>query len=75
MHCGHDLGPKTAAMVHVAASVAAYSMANDSTCYGREDEILTEPFRIQAGMIAVPERPGLGIDVDPEKLARYRVDC
>lgn len=75
MHCGHDLGPKTAAMVHVAASVAAYSMANDSTYYGLEDDILTEPFRIQAGEIAVPDRPGLGIDVDAEKLARYLVDC
>jgi L-alanine-DL-glutamate epimerase-like enolase superfamily enzyme len=31
MHCGHDLGPKTAAMVHIAAACPAYSLANDST--------------------------------------------
>jgi L-alanine-DL-glutamate epimerase-like enolase superfamily enzyme len=75
MHCGHDLGPKTAAMLHVAASSSAYSLANDSTYYGLEDDIITNPFQIQSGSIAVPTLPGLGIEVDPEKLRRYRVDC
>ena len=75
MHCGHDLGPKTAAMLHVAAACPAYSLANDSTYYGLADDVITEPFQIQAGTIAVPTRPGLGIEVDPNKLRRYRVDC
>jgi L-alanine-DL-glutamate epimerase-like enolase superfamily enzyme len=75
MHCGHDLGPKTAAMLHVAASVPAYSLANDTTYYGLVEDIITEPFHIEAGTIAVPMRPGLGIEVDPEKLRKYRVDC
>ena len=75
MHCGHDLGPKTAAMVHVAASGPAYRLANDSTYYGLEDDVLLEPLPIVAGKIAVPDRPGLGCDCDPEKLERYRVDC
>ena len=75
MHCGHDLGPKTAAMLHVAAACEAYSLANDTTYYGLEDDIITVPFRIERGTIAVPTLPGLGIEVDPEKLRRYRVDC
>ncbi|MEO1984136.1 MAG: mandelate racemase/muconate lactonizing enzyme family protein [Fuerstiella sp.] len=75
MHCGHDLGPKTAAMLHVAAACSAYSLANDSTYYGLENDILTEPFRIEAGSIAVPTAPGLGIDVDLEMLDQYQVDC
>lgn len=75
MHCGHDLGPKTAAMLHVAASSPAYSLANDSTYYGLEHDILTEPFQIQCGSIAVPTLPGLGITIDSEKLRRYRIDC
>lgn len=75
MHCGHDLGPKTAAMLHVAASGPAYTLANDSTYYGLEDDILVEPFTIERGTIAVPTTPGLGIEGDPEKLKRYRVDC
>lgn len=74
MHCGHDLGPKTAAMLHVAAACPAYSLANDSTYYGLVEDLLFEPFRIERGAIGVPRGPGLGADVDPEKLARYRVD-
>jgi len=75
MHCGHDLGPKTAAMLHVAASCPAYSLANDTTYYGLVEDILTEPFKIDAGTIAVPTTPGLGIEVDVAKLEKYRVDC
>ncbi|MBL8848812.1 MAG: mandelate racemase/muconate lactonizing enzyme family protein [Planctomycetaceae bacterium] len=75
MHCGHDLGPKTAAMVHVAAANAAYSLANDTTYYGLEDDVITERIPIVGGRIRVPARPGLGVEIDPEKLVRYRVDC
>ncbi|MCP4171629.1 MAG: mandelate racemase/muconate lactonizing enzyme family protein [Fuerstiella sp.] len=75
MHCGHDLGPKTAAMLHVAAAGPAYSLANDSTYYGLENDILTVPFKIDAGSIAVPTSPGLGIDVDIDALQRYQLDC
>lgn len=75
MHCGHDLGPKTAAMLHVAAACPAYSLANDSTYYGLVDDVVTQPFKIESGAITVPTIPGLGITIDPEKLKRYRVDC
>jgi L-alanine-DL-glutamate epimerase-like enolase superfamily enzyme len=74
MHCGHDLGPKTAAMLHVAASCEAYSLANDCTYYGLEDDVLAEPFQIQHGRIALPlDRPGLGIEVDERKVEKYAV--
>jgi len=75
MHCGHDLGPKTAAMLHVAAACSAYSLANDTTYYGLEDDIITDRFQIDRGTIAVPTKPGLGIEVDPERLARYKIHC
>jgi len=75
MHCGHDLGPKTAAMLHVAAACPAYSLANDTTYYGLEDDIITERFEIKSGTMAVPTRLGLGVVVDPERLARYRIEC
>lgn len=74
MHCGHDLGPKTAAMVHVAATCPAYSLANDTTYYGLEDDVITERIKIEAGSIAVSGGPGLGIEIDPDRLARYRID-
>lgn len=75
MHCGHDLGPKTAAMLHIAASCPSYSLVNDSTYYGLQDDILTERLKIDNGRMQVPTGPGLGIEVDMEKIMGYRVEC
>jgi L-Ala-D/L-Glu epimerase len=38
------------------------------------DDLLTEPLRITDGTLAVREGAGLGIEIDPEKLTRYRQD-
>jgi len=62
MHCGHDLGPKTAAMTHVAAACPAYSLANDCTYYGLENDIITDRIQIVAGKIKLSHQPGLGIE-------------
>jgi L-alanine-DL-glutamate epimerase-like enolase superfamily enzyme len=72
-HCAHDLGLKTAAMLHVVASTPAFTLANDCTYYGLEDDILTTPHVIESGRMRVPEGPGLGVAVDEAKLAKYRV--
>jgi L-alanine-DL-glutamate epimerase-like enolase superfamily enzyme len=75
MHCGHDLGPKTAAMVHIAGACGTYSLANDTTYYGLKEDITLEPLEIRRGRIAVPKKPGLGVAGDMERILRYRVDC
>jgi L-alanine-DL-glutamate epimerase-like enolase superfamily enzyme len=72
-HCSHDLGLKTAAMLHVVASTPNFPLANDCTYYGLEDDIITPLHRIARGYMNVPEEPGLGVHVDESKLARYRV--
>lgn len=38
------------------------------------DDLLTEPLRIRDGLLRVPPGVGLGIDIDPGKLDRYRTD-
>lgn len=73
-HCAHDLGPKTAAMLHVVASTPGFSLANDCTYYGLVDDIIAPLHRIEAGYMAVPQGPGLGIRVDEAKLAKYRIE-
>jgi L-alanine-DL-glutamate epimerase-like enolase superfamily enzyme len=72
-HCAHDLGLKTAAMLHVVASSPGFTLANDCTYYGLEDDILTPLHRIEAGFMPVPEGPGLGVKVDEQKVAKYRI--
>lgn len=37
------------------------------------DDIVTEPFRFEGGKVMVPDGPGLGVEVDVEKLAQYAV--
>lgn len=75
MHCGHDMGPKTAAMVHVAAACPAYSLANDSTYYGLERDITVTPLEIKNGRIKVPDSPGLGVEGDLALIEKHAVPC
>jgi L-alanine-DL-glutamate epimerase-like enolase superfamily enzyme len=72
-HCAHDLGLKTAAMLHVVASTPGFSLANDCTYYGLEDDLLEAPHRIERGFMPVPQGPGLGVRVDEAKVQKYRV--
>jgi muconate cycloisomerase len=37
------------------------------------DDIVTAPFRFEDGKVMAPDGPGLGVEVDTEKLARYAV--
>jgi L-alanine-DL-glutamate epimerase-like enolase superfamily enzyme len=38
------------------------------------DDLLTEPTEITDGTLAVRHSPGLGVSIDPSKLAHYRQD-
>lgn len=38
------------------------------------DDLLTEPLQIRDGTLRVREAPGLGIEIDEDKLAHYRTD-
>lgn len=38
------------------------------------DDLLAEPLRIRGGVLTVPSGNGLGVQIDPDKLARYRTD-
>jgi L-alanine-DL-glutamate epimerase-like enolase superfamily enzyme len=72
-HCAHDLGLKTAAMLHVVASSPGFTLANDCTYYGLEDDIIEPLHKIEGGFMPVPEGPGLGVNVDEKKVQKYRV--
>jgi L-alanine-DL-glutamate epimerase-like enolase superfamily enzyme len=38
------------------------------------DDLLAEPLQIVDGVLATREQPGYGAELDPDKLAHYRVD-
>ncbi|MEX3009985.1 enolase C-terminal domain-like protein [Hoeflea sp. TYP-13] len=42
--------------------------------YYAKDDILAEPFPIRNGAVHIPDEPGLGIEIDQDKLAKYTVE-
>jgi muconate cycloisomerase len=82
-----ETGVGNAANLHLAASTAVASLASVvpvSTPKGKgkhgiagiyyQDDIIAEPFEYADGEIVVSDKPGLGIELDEEKLERYRVN-
>jgi glucarate dehydratase len=50
------------------------TLAIDNELAHLAGDISQQPFAIERGTLAVPDAPGLGVDVDPELVARYEVD-
>ena len=39
-----------------------------------ESQLITEPIELRGGFYRVPEKPGIGVEVDQEAVQRYKVD-
>ncbi len=67
-----ELGPGTAAAVHLAVSSASVSVPSDLVGPGLlQDDVCTTPFTLEGGELSPFEGPGLGIELDEEKLALW----
>jgi L-alanine-DL-glutamate epimerase-like enolase superfamily enzyme len=71
-----EMGVGSAAMIHFA--MATPGIGDDFPCdiigpLFYTDELLQEPLAITGGQARPPERPGLGVELDDEKVRRYRV--
>ena len=67
-----ELGPGTAASVHLAVASASVSVPSDLVGPGLlEEDVCTTPFSLEGGELAPFEGSGLGIDLDEEKLDRW----
>jgi L-alanine-DL-glutamate epimerase-like enolase superfamily enzyme len=73
-HCGFDLGVKTAAVVHAVSSTPAINLPSDTAYHNWSDDVIADPFDVVDGCIEVPDDPGLGVEVDHEKIEQYRID-
>jgi muconate cycloisomerase len=83
----HETGIGNAGNLHLVASTAAVTEAGvfpvtslrenpPTEMAGRMylDDIVTRPFEYRDGCLVVPTTPGLGVELDMEKVAEYRVD-
>jgi L-alanine-DL-glutamate epimerase-like enolase superfamily enzyme len=64
-----ELGVATTANAHVAASCSSFTLASDTHYPLQLHDVLTEAVHIVNGTIAVPHSPGLGVSLDPERVA------
>ena len=81
MHSNSHLGISLAAMLHLAGATRNIDFACDTHWPWKnpdDDIIVGEPFHFVDGSLEVPTRPGLGVELDRERLAslhqRY-LDC
>jgi glucarate dehydratase len=68
MHSNTHLGISLAAMTQVAATVPGLHHACDSHYPWQSEDVLTERLVFEDGKVAVSDAPGLGVEVDREKL-------
>jgi muconate cycloisomerase len=63
-----------AAALHLAAALPSIDWGLTINCEGLAGDIAARPIKIERGHAAVPEGPGLGIEVDEALIARFRRD-
>jgi len=70
-----EMGVGIIAGAHMAAATQNITYESDlvsPVLYLLADDVLKEPYQLDGHFLEVPKRPGLGIDVDDEKLQKYR---
>ena len=70
---GMDLGIRDMSSVHAAAAAGCELPSDIIGNVFREDDLIIEPIQIQGGFATVPNLPGLGVDLDLDAVARYRI--
>lgn len=70
LHSGGELGISMACDLGVAAALGIDYPA-DAMYYLLAEDVVTEPLAVRGGAMPVPQGPGLGVEVDEEKLAEF----
>lgn len=74
LHSGGELGFSQAAYLHLAASIPNLTLAIDNEIDHLGGDVVTQPFAVDRGTLAVPDGPGLGVTLDRVAVERYQVD-
>ena len=68
LHSAGEFGISTAAFVHVAASTPNCSYAIDTHLWFQRGDVASGLAEIEDGNFKLPSGPGLGVELDPERL-------
>jgi len=72
-HSLGELGIATYAALHVMASTPNFLYANQSYASFLSDDVIEGggPLPYQNGSLGIPQKPGVGVSLDRDRLARY----
>lgn len=71
IHSDRELGIGMTASLHLWASTPALCHHYDSHYPFQVDDVITRPLTWENGSTRLPQGPGLGVELDPEKLEKY----
>ena len=72
VHSSGELGIQLASMLHLGASLPNLGFAADAHYHHLQDDIISGgKFEYRGGAVALPKDPGLGVEIDRDKLAQY----
>jgi muconate cycloisomerase len=70
---GNDCGIIDASYLHSCAAAPNCTLPSDILSFLREDDLIVEPIEIRDSYAVVPDRPGLGVQLDEDAVRRYQV--
>jgi len=68
---GNDLGIIDAAYTHSCAAAPNCTLPSDILGFLREDDLVVSPIEIKDSYAIVPDRPGLGVELDEDAAKKY----
>jgi muconate cycloisomerase len=73
---GHGFGLTLSTLAEASVAAVSHAIVDGCEAVGplkMADDVVAEPVRLDAGVIRLEDRPGLGATIDPDALKRYRV--
>jgi muconate cycloisomerase len=64
----------SAAAVHLACAVPSAGWGVSLTHFYLADDIVEAPLSLGASVVALPEGPGLGVEIDERAVEKFRID-
>lgn len=71
IHSDRDLGIGTAAALHFWVSTPTMSHSYDTHYHDQVGDVIAEPFTFKDGGLRAPEGPGLGVELDRDRLRHH----
>ena len=70
-HAFGDLGITTAAALHVLSTIHGPEIPHQQYIQVMEHDLLAEPLLFDQGCLEVPNKPGIGVELDRDAIAHY----